>query len=151
MRRIVNSDDNKITYIEFAKLIRPVDLGLYLKRIRKRTKQEDKYAEDHQNALVMDQMAEKKAALRKPLTAFKKSEVMLNKNPDRHVRLMPVEFEYTGQFSAGPTQMTSNRQVTSANRQFDSTQNISSFDKFGFQKNEKQSADFGGGIEDFFE
>ena len=38
MRRISTSTDGKITYIEFAKLIKPVDLVPYLKRIRKRTK-----------------------------------------------------------------------------------------------------------------
>ena len=44
MRRIVTNGDGKINYNEFAKMIGPVDLGPYIKRIRKRTKDEDKYA-----------------------------------------------------------------------------------------------------------
>ena len=47
MRRISTSEDNRIMYLEFAKLIKPIDLGPYLKRIQRRTKQEDKCAEDH--------------------------------------------------------------------------------------------------------
>ena len=96
MRRISENGDGKITYIEFAKLIKPVDLAPYLKRIRKRTKQEDKCAEDHRDALLRNEIAEQRADKKKPLTAFRRSEVMLNKDPDRHIRLMPVAFEYTG-------------------------------------------------------
>ena len=51
----------------------------------------------------MNEQAEKIAHERKPLTAFKKSEVMLNKDPERHVRLMPVEYSHTGQLSAVPS------------------------------------------------
>ena len=96
MRRIVSNGDGKITYLEFAKLIGPIELTPYLKRIRKRTKQEDRHAEDHNEQVLRNEIAEERANKKKPLTAFRKSEVMLNKDPERHVRLMPVEFEYTG-------------------------------------------------------
>ena len=42
MRRLVTSTDGKITFTEFAKLLKPVDLRPYLKRIRKFTKEEKK-------------------------------------------------------------------------------------------------------------
>ena len=45
MRRISASTDGKITFPEFAKLIKPVDLRPYLKRIRKYTKEEKKAVE----------------------------------------------------------------------------------------------------------
>ena len=59
MRRIAISEDGKITYNEFAKIIRPVDLGPYIKRIRKRTKQEDKYAEEHKHDLIKNELKDK--------------------------------------------------------------------------------------------
>ena len=103
MRRVLVNGDGKMTFNEFARIIKPVDLGPYLKRIMKRTKAEDKCAEEHRNAVLMNEQAEKVAYQRKPLTAFKKSQVMLNKDPERHVRLMPLEFELTGQLSAVPS------------------------------------------------
>jgi len=45
LRRLVTSTDGKITYGEFAKLIKPVDLRPYLRRIRKYTKEEKKQVE----------------------------------------------------------------------------------------------------------
>ena len=42
MRRIVTSTDGRITFTEFAKVLKPVDLRPYLKRIRKFTKEEKK-------------------------------------------------------------------------------------------------------------
>ena len=42
MRRLLTSTDGKVVYTEFAKLIKPVDLRPYLRRIRKYTKEEKK-------------------------------------------------------------------------------------------------------------
>lgn len=45
MRRIVTNSDGKITFNEFAKLMKPVDLRPYLRRIHKFTKEEKKQVE----------------------------------------------------------------------------------------------------------
>jgi len=45
MRRIVTNTDGKITFTEFAKLMKPVDLRPYLRRINKFTKEEKKQSE----------------------------------------------------------------------------------------------------------
>lgn len=42
MRRIATNTDGKITFTEFATLLKPTDLRPYLKRIRKYTKEEKK-------------------------------------------------------------------------------------------------------------
>ena len=49
MRRLVCNDDGKITFTEFAKLMKPTDLRPYLKRIRKYTKEEKKQVEQVKN------------------------------------------------------------------------------------------------------
>ena len=128
MRRILTNGDGKINYSEFAKLIGPTDLGPYLKRIRKRTKKEDKYAQDHQAQSDMNERAEKHAFQKKPLTAFKRSEVMLNKDPNRHIRLMPMQFEYTGQLSQDLSQF------EGTNPQLNLSQAASSLARFGETK-----------------
>ena len=71
-------------------------------------------------------MAEKHADKKKPLTAFKKSEVMLNKDPDRHIRLMPMQFEFT-QF----TQPENTSLFSASQRQLNISQAPSSLVKFG--------------------
>ena len=53
---------------------------------------------------------------------------MLNKDPNRHIRLMPLQFEYTGQFSQGPSQL------SATNPQLNSSQAPSSLAKFGETK-----------------
>ena len=45
MRRIVTNSDGKITFNEFAKLMKPVDLRPYLRRIHKFSKEEKKQVE----------------------------------------------------------------------------------------------------------
>ena len=59
MRRILSNGDGKITYNEFAKLIKPVNLTPYLQRIMKRTKAEDQCVEDHRQAVLLNEQAEK--------------------------------------------------------------------------------------------
>ena len=92
MRRIVTNTDGKITFTEFAKLMKPVDLRPYLKRIRKFTKQEKKQVEYVKRESFLTKFKQARADLRKPLTAFKSSEVMLNRDPERHVGLMAVQY-----------------------------------------------------------
>ena len=69
---------------------------------------------------------------------------MLNKDPDRHIRLMPAQFEYTGQFSAIPSQFSNTQQKLDVSKPI-------SCDRSEFKQPYKLSADFGGGIEEFFE
>lgn len=92
MRRLATNTDGKITFSEFASLLKPVDLGPYLKRIRKYTKEEKKQVEVCKIADFKKQCSETRSGLRKPLTAFLASEVMLDRNPERHVGLMPAKF-----------------------------------------------------------
>ena len=49
MRRLVNNLDGKITFTEFAKIMKPSDLRPYLKRIRKYTKEEKKQVANVRN------------------------------------------------------------------------------------------------------
>ena len=90
MRRIVSNSDGKITFNEFAKLMKPVDLRPYLRRIRKFTKEEKKQVEYVKQTSYIAKFKQARVDLRKPLTAFKSSDVMLDKNPERHVGLMHV-------------------------------------------------------------
>lgn len=92
MRRIVTNTDGKITFTEFAKLMRPVDLRPYLRRISKFTKEEKKQAEHVKHQSYLTKFKQSRLDLRKPLTAFRSSEVMLNRDPERHVGLMPVQY-----------------------------------------------------------
>ena len=92
MRRIVTNSDGKITFNEFAKLMKPVDLRPYLRRIRKFTKEEKKQVEFVKRESYLTKFKQARVDLRKPLTAFKTSEVMLNRDPERHVGLMPFKY-----------------------------------------------------------
>ena len=93
MRRLVNNIDGKITFTEFAKIMKPVDLRPYLKRIRKYTKEEKKQVAIVRKEGYVASVKQARVDLRKPLTAFKKCEVMLDRNPDRHVGLMPPQYQ----------------------------------------------------------
>ena len=105
MRRIVTNTDGKISFNEFAKLMKPSDLRPYLRRIRKFTKEEKKQVEHVKQQSYLTKFKQARVDLRKPLTAFKSTEVMLNRDPERHVGLMPVQygvengFTETGQLS----------------------------------------------------
>ena len=92
MRRIVTNSDGKITFNEFAKLMKPSDLRPYLRRINKFTKEEKKQVEYVKRENQITKFRQARTDLRKPLTAFKTSEVMLNRDPERHVGLMPVQY-----------------------------------------------------------
>ena len=92
MRRIVTNTDGRIIFTEFAKLVKPVDLKPYLKRIRKYTKEEKKQVEVVKKMNVVKTATDLRTGLRKPLTAFHSSEVMLDRDPERHVGLMPVKY-----------------------------------------------------------
>ena len=92
MRRMLTSTDGKLTYSEFAKIVKPSDLKPYLRRIRKYTKEEKKQVEMLKSAKEAGKFDQARTDLRKPLTAFKQSEVMLNRDPEKHVRLMPARY-----------------------------------------------------------
>ena len=103
MRRIVTNTDGKITFTEFAKLMKPVDLRPYLRRIRTFTKEEKKQVEHVKRTSYLTKFKQRRSDLRKPLTAFKTSDVMLNRNPERHVGLMPVQYAETNELHAQTT------------------------------------------------
>lgn len=92
VRRIMTSTDGKLTYSEFAKAIKPIDLKPYLRRIRKYTKEEKKQVELLKTAKEEGNFEQSRLDLVKPLTAFKQSEVMLKRDSERHVRLMPARY-----------------------------------------------------------
>ena len=92
MRRLATNTDGKITFSEFATVLKPVDLRPYLKRIRKFTKEEKKQVEMCKIAKFKKQCTETRNGLRKPLTAFLGSKVMLDRDPERHVGLMPAKY-----------------------------------------------------------
>ena len=73
--------------------MKPVDLRPYLKRIRKYTKEEKKQVAIVRKEGYVASVKQARVDLRKPLTAFKKCEVMLDRNPDRHVGLMPAQYQ----------------------------------------------------------
>ena len=92
LRRLISSTDGKITFTEFANVIKPVDLRPYLKRIRKYTKGEKKQVSQVQRQMFTTRFKQGQVDLRKPLTAFQASEIMLNRDPERHVKLMPARY-----------------------------------------------------------
>lgn len=92
VRRLMTSTDGRLTYSEFAKAIKPVDLKPYLRRIRKYTKEEKKQVELLKTAKEASKFEQNRLELVKPLTAFKQSEVMLKRDSDRHVKLMPARY-----------------------------------------------------------
>jgi len=92
MRRVLTSSDGRIVFTEFAHLMKPVDLRPYLKRIRKYTKEEKRQVERVQLDGLVRKVKEKRTGLRKPLTAFVSSEIMLNRDPERHVGLMAAKY-----------------------------------------------------------
>lgn len=92
MRRIAENTDGKITFSEFASLLKPIDLRPYLKRIRKYTKEEKKQVEQYRVTHFQKRCHDTRHGLRKPLTAFISSKIMLDKDPERHVGLMPAKF-----------------------------------------------------------
>ena len=103
MRRLVTSSDGKITFPEFAKLIRPIDLRPYLRRIRKYTKEEKKQIEVVKQQNFAAKLRQARTDLRKPLTAFIASEVMLNRDPERHIKLMPARYFHKNELDeSGP-------------------------------------------------
>ena len=67
---------------------------------------------------------------------------MLNKDPERHIKLMPLEFELTGELSAVPSQFSqSNLRPDTTERRELSAVSLS----------EQQIAGFGTGIQEFYE
>ena len=92
VRRLVSTPDGRLTFSEFAKVLKPTDLRPYLKRIRKYTKEERKQVQKVKHDYYAIKKAQFRKDLSKPLTAFKASEVMLNKDPERHVKLMPARY-----------------------------------------------------------
>ena len=67
---------------------------------------------------------------------------MLNKDPERHVRLMPLEFELTGQLSAVPSQFSQSnlRQDTTEKRELTAV-----------KLSDPNIAGFGSCIQEFYE
>ena len=67
---------------------------------------------------------------------------MLNKDPERHVRLMPLEFELTGQLSAVPSQF------SQSNLRHDTTEKR---ELSAVKLSDPNIAGFGSGIQEFYE
>ena len=87
-RRLASSIDTRLTYHEFAKFLQPTDLKPYLARIKNKTKLERKHFEEAKLHSLVSLLQSKEKDKRKPLTAFD-SEIMLNKDEDREVKLLP--------------------------------------------------------------
>ena len=85
--------------------MKPVDLKPYLRRIRKFTKEEKKQVEHVKRTSYLTKFKQSRVDLRKPLTAFKSSDVMLNRDPERHVGLMPIQYAETNELYAGTGQL----------------------------------------------
>ena len=98
MRRLLTAEDGKILLTEFAKLIKPTDLRPYLRRIRKYTKEEKKQVTNVKRESIIAKSKKARLDVRKPLTAFEgQSNVMLIKDPERHVKLMPARYAVTNE------------------------------------------------------
>lgn len=83
MRRLSINERAKISFPEFAKIIRPIQLDSYIERCDL-----DKYATlceklDAEQTDLLKKFKSNQVEGRKPLTAFSKTQLLLNRDPNR--------------------------------------------------------------------
>ena len=78
-----------MTFTEFSKTIKPTELKPYIQRLKEKDKKAVSSCVNEEQKDILQAIKESEYDLKKPLTAFKKSSIYLNKNEFRHIKLTP--------------------------------------------------------------